>query len=193
MAPEFETGIALGRFQPFHLDHLAYVRAAKARCRRLVIGITNPDPHVTAPDAADPNRSAAAANPLSYYDRLTLVRDALRGDGWPADAFDIVPLPINRPDLIPGYVPEGAAFFLTIYDAWGRKKADILRAQGYPVVVLWERPPELKGLSAGAIRDAIRTGRPWAHHLPPGALPAFHRLGLVDKIRRAGGPELREP
>ena len=39
-----EIGVVHGRFQLFHLDHLKYVLGAKARCRHLVVGITNPDP-----------------------------------------------------------------------------------------------------------------------------------------------------
>ncbi|MFC1888297.1 hypothetical protein ACFL4G_00935, partial [Thermodesulfobacteriota bacterium] len=53
-----ETGVIHGRFQVFHNDHLAYVLAGKARCRHLVVAITNPDPTLTRDDPADPDRSA---------------------------------------------------------------------------------------------------------------------------------------
>ena len=39
-----ETGVVNARFQIPHLKHIEYVLAAKMRCRKLYIGITNPDP-----------------------------------------------------------------------------------------------------------------------------------------------------
>ena len=38
-----ETGVIHGRFQVLHLKHMEYILAAKMRCRKLYIGITNPD------------------------------------------------------------------------------------------------------------------------------------------------------
>lgn len=38
-----ELGVVRGRFQVFHLKHLEYVLAAKMRCRKLLIGIEEPD------------------------------------------------------------------------------------------------------------------------------------------------------
>ena len=37
------TGIVNGRFQVLHLKHMEYILAAKMRCDKLYIGITNPD------------------------------------------------------------------------------------------------------------------------------------------------------
>jgi len=38
-----ERGVVHGRFQVLHNDHVKYLLAGKARCRHLVVGITNPD------------------------------------------------------------------------------------------------------------------------------------------------------
>lgn len=37
-----KTGVVHGRFQPLHLKHMEYILAAKMRCQKLYIGITNP-------------------------------------------------------------------------------------------------------------------------------------------------------
>ena len=37
-----ETGVIHGRFQILHLKHMEYILAAKMRCKKLYIGITNP-------------------------------------------------------------------------------------------------------------------------------------------------------
>jgi nicotinamide mononucleotide adenylyltransferase len=76
-----DIGIAHGRFQLFHLDHLKYVLAAKERCRRLVVGITNPDPTLTKFDQADPHRSLETDNPLTFYERFVILREALLETG----------------------------------------------------------------------------------------------------------------
>jgi hypothetical protein len=64
-----DTGVIHGRFQVLHNDHLKYLLAGKARCRHLVVGITNPDPFLTKEDAAEPRRSEPGANPLTYFER----------------------------------------------------------------------------------------------------------------------------
>ena len=116
-----DTGVAHGRFQIFHKDHLKYLQAAKVRCRDLVVAITNPDPTLTKFDPADPGRSSPERNPLSYYERYRIITSALQGQGWGLEEFCIVPLPINFPDCSHYHVPLTATFFLTIYDDWGER------------------------------------------------------------------------
>ena len=72
-----EVGVIHGRFQVFHLDHLAYLLAGASRCEKLIVGITNPDPNLTRPEATDPQRSAPEANPLTYEELSDTQRDAV--------------------------------------------------------------------------------------------------------------------
>ena len=116
-----ETGVVHGRFQIFHLDHLRYLLAAKQRCSHLVVGITNPDPTLTKADAADPVRSLPESNPLTYFERYTIIRAVMFEQGLDAE-FSIVPFPINIPELYRFYLPLDAVFYLTIYDEWGKRK-----------------------------------------------------------------------
>ena len=106
-----EIGVIHGRFQVLHNDHLKYLMAGKAQCRHLVVGITNPDPTLTRPDAADPNRSNSFANPLAYFERYVMVRTVLEEAGVNSSDLSIVPLPINFPELYVYYVPLDATFF----------------------------------------------------------------------------------
>ena len=48
--------------------------------------LTNPDPSLTRQDRADPNRSQAKNNPLTYYERYLMVRSALVEAGLSPDA-----------------------------------------------------------------------------------------------------------
>lgn len=161
-----QTGVIHGRFQVLHNDHLAYLLAGKQKCEHLVVGITNPDPSLSAKDEADPNRSASGANPLSYYQRLLLVKCALIDSGLQEPDFSVTPLPINFPRHYSAYVPMQATFFLTIYDEWGKQKLDYLQSMGLKTEVLWERTPQSKGLSGSHIRELMVTGKPWEHLVP---------------------------
>jgi nicotinamide-nucleotide adenylyltransferase len=162
----FELGVIHGRFQVLHNDHLKYLLAGKKRCNHLVIGITNPEPELTAHDAVDPNRSSPEANPYTYFERQRMVCAAMQGAGVEAAEFSIVPFPINFPDRYKYYVPMDGVFFLTIYDEWGEKKLEMFNELGLQTEVLWRRSLSEKGLSSSAIRELMRKGEPWEHLVP---------------------------
>ena len=57
-----KIGIACGRFQIFHNEHLAYVMGACDKCDHLIVGSTAPDPEASPVEAEDPNRTEDVAN-----------------------------------------------------------------------------------------------------------------------------------
>jgi nicotinamide mononucleotide adenylyltransferase len=182
-------GVIHGRFQPVHNDHLTYILAGKARCEHLVVGVTNPDPVLTMEDAADPARSASVSNPLTYFQRFQLIRNALREAGIGYDEFSVVPFPVNRPELYRFYVPLDALFFLTIYDDWGRRKLELFRSVGLRTEVMWEKPIERKGLTAAEIRNRMMNNEPWKHLVPKGVahlLTEWNVPDLLKTIAQAG-------
>ena len=63
-----KTGVVHGRFQVMHLKHMEYIMAAKMRCSKLFIGITNPDSMHTRESANDISRAERSANPLTYFE-----------------------------------------------------------------------------------------------------------------------------
>jgi nicotinamide mononucleotide adenylyltransferase len=177
-------GVAHGRFQVLHLDHMEYILAAKDRCRHLIVAITNPDPSLTKYDPSDPERSNPAHNPLTYYERYVILKEALLAQGLDHRDFSLVPLPINFPELYQYYVPRQAVFYLTIYDAWGERKLKMFESLGLPVEVLWRKPKAEKGLTSTLIRQKIAQNQPWEHLVPAGVSPLLVQMGLVDRIRR---------
>lgn len=180
----YETGVIHGRFQILHNDHLAYLLAGKERCRHLVVGITNPDPFLTAQEEVDPKRSDPLENPLTYYERYVMVAAVLTAAGIDRNEFSIVPFPINLPDRYRYYVPMDGVFFLTIYDDWGRRKLAYFQSLGLVSYVLREVPIEQKGISASEVRDRILAGRRW-EHLVPGCVPALLRKWRVpERLKR---------
>ncbi len=184
MTTTTEIGVAHGRFQVLHHDHVKYILAAKARCRHLIVGITNPDPSLTRFDPADPHRSSPAENPLTYYERYVILKAALLEQGLDHREFSLVPLPVNFPELYQYYVPLQAVFFLTIYDDWGERKLQMFTSLGLHTEVLWRRPEAEKGLTSTLIRRKIAQGQPWEHLVPAAVSTRFVQMGLVERIRR---------
>jgi nicotinamide-nucleotide adenylyltransferase len=178
-----DTGVVHGRFQLFHLDHLKYVLAAKERCRHLVVGIANPDPTLTKFDPANPLRSSEADNPLTFFERYLMIREALLDAGLNFREFSLVPLPINFPELYRYYVPLEATFFLTIYDEWGERKLAMFTSLGLPVDILWRKPQSEKGLTTTALRRLMGLGLPWEHLVPPAVALLVKDMGLLERLR----------
>ena len=98
-------GAVHGRFQMLHLGHMEYILEGKKRCQHLIVGITNPDSIYTRYSESNPHRSAIEANPLTYYERLEMIRGALLEAGVPRKEFTIVPFPIAAYEHLLSYIP----------------------------------------------------------------------------------------
>lgn len=183
----YDLGVIHGRFQVLHNDHLKYLLAGKELCEHLVVGITNPDPLLSGEDRADPKRSTPGANPLTYYERQILIKEALMDAEIGVHEFTIVPLPIYHPDIYRYYVPLDAVFFLTIYDDWGRRKRENFLSLGLRTHILWEVPPDEKGISAADIRDAMAQGRPWEHLVPECVERRLKLWDIPGRLRQMQG------
>ncbi|WP_428559666.1 MAG: nicotinate-nucleotide adenylyltransferase [Solidesulfovibrio sp. DCME] len=181
------VGVIHGRFQLLHNDHLRYLLAGRERCRHLVVGITNPDPGRSRPETADAHRCDPAANPLTYFERQAMVRAALTAAGTAEADFTVVPFPVSFPELYRYYVPLNALFFLTIYDAWGRRKREYFAGLGLRIEVLWEVSPEQKGLSGTDVRRLMATGGAWRELVPPSVAALAEAWGLPARLAAAGG------
>jgi nicotinamide-nucleotide adenylyltransferase/phosphinothricin biosynthesis protein PhpF len=168
-----------GRYQPFHLGHLACLEAAAARCRRLVVGITSPDRSHLRPEPADPARHLTESNPFTYLERLLMVTGAVRERGL-ATPVSVVPFPISEPALWPDYVPPGAVHFLRLYSPWGSEKAARLRAAGHEVVVLDQGGA--KDVSGAEVRSLLRTGGDWRARVPPASAAVIERAGAFPAV-----------
>ncbi|MBW2062095.1 MAG: nicotinate-nucleotide adenylyltransferase [Deltaproteobacteria bacterium] len=179
-----ETGVVHGRFQVLHNDHLKYLLAGKARCRHLVVGVTNPDPSVTKDEKADPNRSQPLANPMTYYERYVMVRTVLVEAGLLEESFSVVPLPINLPDLYHHYVPLEATFFLTIYDDWGRKKLKQFQKLKLKTEVLWGKQPHEKRISGTDVRQRMANGEKWEDLVPRTTAALMKKWDIPERLRR---------
>ena len=175
-----ELGFIHGRFQLFHNDHLQYALLAKEQCKKLIVGITSPENATLIREKVDPHRSEAASNPFTYYERFNMVKLALLEAGVPREDFEIVPYPIERPEILYNYVPLSATSFFTIYDKWGYEKLERLSALGYGTVVLFD--DREKKMCSTEIRQKIVDGTDWKDMVPNAVYEYITEKGLTEKV-----------
>lgn len=177
-----ELGFIHGRFQLFHNDHLRYALLAKEQCKKLIVGITSPENAALIREEVDPHRSEAASNPFTYYERYEMVKLALLEAGIPREDFEIVPYPIERPEILYNYVPLNATSFFTIYDKWGYEKLERLKSLGYGTVVLFD--DREKQMCSTEIRHKIFDGTEWKDMVPNAVYDYIVKHGLTEKVKK---------
>lgn len=170
--PSVRTGVALGRFQPLHLDHMEYLLAAADECDHLIVGITNPDSANRYRTPDDLQRSTSQNNPFTYFERYMMISDALIAANIHRDKFDVVPAPLGMA-TINEYLPDGddVEVLLTVYDAWGERRMNLLREAGYKVRVLWRRDPADKNITGTEVRRRISNDLDWRSLVPEAVVP----------------------
>ena len=94
-----------GRFQPFHLGHVDYLRACLARWDSVLVGIAAPTPVQLLFPGVE-HRNKASANPLTYLERTILIRECCRELGVEDARIEFSPFPIDEPTLLYHYVPK---------------------------------------------------------------------------------------
>jgi nicotinamide mononucleotide adenylyltransferase len=183
------TGSVHGRFQPFHNDHLEYVRAAKQRCAFLWVGITKYDITPIEENPLARPRERPDHNPLTYFERISMIEDGLVESGIPKESFAFVPFPIETPNRLSGFMPTTIPCFTTIREEWNREKIAVLKRYGYEVIVLWERAE--KTVTGGKIREEILAGgSEWKSIVPPATVRAVERFNLQQRLKDLGGTGL---
>ena len=160
----FPYGMILGRFQPFHLEHLRYFRLVWERSERVIVGITNPDPSTIRADESSDHRHLPEENPLTFIERLAMIQDTLRDEGYPMERIFIVPIPIHHPDRWRHYIPDGTTIFVVAYSPWEQKKADRLRRAGFEVVVVDHLKKQISGQQ---VRSLLQSDGNWQSLVPP--------------------------
>jgi nicotinamide-nucleotide adenylyltransferase len=166
-----------GRFQPFHLGHLEYLKGAASHSDEVFVGITNPDPSQVKPEASDPVRHLPESNPYTYVERMLMVKAASADAGIAHERLHVVPFPVNTPELWEAYVPPDVVQYIRLFSDWGGTKLERLREAGFEVVVLDEGAE--KELSGADVRAAIRDGREWEQLVPAGVADVIKRLERV--------------
>lgn len=159
-------GMVHGRFQPFHNDHLDYVKKALARCEHLIIGITNPDPETIQEEETSSHRHKNESNPFTFFQRITMIRATLVDEGVPLERFSFVPFPIHHPDKWRFYLPnpDKVTLFIRVFSDWEQTKVDRFRENCWTVEIL--DPGDQKGIEATDVRDRFGANGNWEELVP---------------------------
>lgn len=176
-----KVGVIHGRFQMLHLGHMEYLLAGKQRCNHLIIGICNPDVTLMKYDESCLHRATLFSNPLTYFERYEMIKGSMLEAG--VDSFDIVPFPINYPELIFNYVPRDAKYYITIYDQWGEKKKKLLENIGCDVEVMWKRTDAERFTSGTEVRRRIISGEDWSGLVPSFVYKYVKEHGIDKRIK----------
>ena len=103
--------------------------------------------------------------------------------GVKREDFEIVPYPIERPDILTNYIPLNATSFFTIYDQWGYEKLHRLQSLGYKTIVLFD--DHEKQMCSTDIRHKIVGGEDWKQMVPNAVYHYIMDNGLTEKVRLA--------
>ena len=161
----YETGLLIGRFQPFHLGHLHAVGYALDMVDRLLLGI------------GSSNRSREPANPFTVDERSAMILDSL--DAERRERLTVCHIPdvqnhIRWMGIIRDTLPSFDAIFTNDVIT-----AKLYRREGVPVhaIPLLDRP----SLSGTAIRRKISAGEPWEDVVPAGTARALS--GILAEMK----------
>lgn len=186
MSRPIEYGAIHGRFQPFHLGHMTYLRYALAHADRVAVGITNPWPHLTqVVEGTDMQRHLPTHNPFTLFERVEMISGAVAhlGDAT-ARRVLIVPFDVNAdPHLYDRFIPLRFTQFVAAHEAWDVEKIRRFRQAGYRVHNV---PVEDDRITATAVRSAMTVrGSGWQQMVPPGIAEVVDRIGATGRLTQA--------
>lgn len=189
-----------GRFQPFHIGHVAVINyLARRYDGPIVIGIINPDPMEPYP-GDDPNwiRFAKDKNPLTYWERYSSINEWLGETRYVSKITGVVPLPRPSINLIRAncFLPPKPRLFV-LCKRWMDEVEDWKAAKylenGEEIVFV---PVEdLDPISQLASGDLIRSlvalnNRGWEGLVPSSVTSYLKQQNLVQKLGRSLDPNV---
>lgn len=161
-------GVIHGRFQILTMKQLEYILAAKMRCSTLYLGITHPDiVNFAATSTLDTSGITKKDNPMTFFERYEMLLNVFKEFKIKREHFEIIPFPISQPELLRGYVPVDATYYMSITTSWDKERLRILELLGLKTEVIWERQESEIGVTGKEIRQMIAEGNNnWQLHVP---------------------------
>jgi nicotinamide mononucleotide adenylyltransferase len=150
------------------MKQMEYILAAKMRCSKLYLGITHPDiVNFAATSPLDTSGITKKDNPMTFFERYEMLLNVFGEFKIKREDFAIIPFPISQPDLLRGYIPVDATYYMSIVTAWDRERLRILRLLGLKTDIIWEKDESELGVTGKEIRQMIAEGNNhWQLHVP---------------------------
>ena len=164
-----KRGLFVGRFQPFHLGHLAAIKDVLKEVDELVIVI------------GSAQYSHNLNNPFTAGERLIMVRKALEEAGIDYSRVWVVPVPDAHLHMmwvsaLEGYTPS----FSVVYSNEPLTRRLFIEA-GYKVTPI--RFHERKLYSSTEIRERMLTGKSWEKLVPKSVAAFIKEIDGVNRLR----------
>jgi len=164
-----KRGLFVGRFQPFHLGHLAAIKDVLKEVDELVIVI------------GSAQYSHNLNNPFTAGERLIMIRKALEEAGIDYSRVWVVPVPDAHLHMmwvsaLEGYTPS----FSVVYSNEPLTRRLFIEA-GYKVKAV--RFHERKLYSSTEIRERMLKGESWEKLVPKGVAAFIKEIDGVNRLR----------
>lgn len=162
-----QTGLFIGRFQPFHLGHLSTVKFALKQVKQLYIIV------------GSSQKSHEPRNPFTAGERILMIRNALNEEKIDPSKYLILPVPdaighsvwtafIDQ--IVPSYEVVFSNDSLTM-QLFKEKNVETVEPP------LFDRPK----FSATEVRRRIQEGENWKSLVPKGVAPLIEEI--IEKGR----------
>ena len=170
------VGMVHGRFQPFHVGHVAYFESAISKLSRtLIVGITNPA-QAARVEATDDHRHLLEANPYTFLDRARMVQLSLPSIAGASALEELLVVPFDVQDQSTwGFIPRSTTQFVNVLEEWDLVKARSFRSYGFPVQEIHDG----RITSGSRVRGLIAQGVDVKHLLPSGAFQIVSEHGAT--------------
>jgi cytidyltransferase-like protein len=178
-----EVAVWDGRFQPFHIGHMAVIKSILEQFGAplaLMVIQSSEGFHDEYSRAANEHHKLPK-NPLSFWERRLLIQAALKAEGL---LEQVVVSGIHRPDLdwqstLPFY-PGKRFICLTGKDEYERKKATFWHAKGEQTRLV--DVTGVENVSASEFKRTLRNGGEWQQMLHPSTVDLFISMNGVQRF-----------
>ena len=165
----------MGRFQPFHLGHMALIQQAMAECDDIIIAVTSTQYNYLGKD------------PFTAGERVEMIRNSMRESGASPDRYMILGLE-NQHNVAtwPAYLKATLPPFQRAYSG-NPYVAMLLHDYGIEVV----RPKMLDrdAFNATALRRMMAYGGDWRGRVPPAVARFVESIDGEGRMRTILGSD----
>jgi nicotinamide-nucleotide adenylyltransferase len=161
-----KTGLFIGRFQPFHLGHLATVRFALKEVKHLYIIV------------GSSQKSYELRNPFTAGERIIMIRNTLNEEKIDPSRYLIIPIPDATGHAVwTAYIDQAVPDYEVVFSN-DRLTLQLFKEKGVPTVEapLLDRPQ----YSSTEVRKRILESGNWKELVPKSVSK------LIDPIIRKG-------
>jgi len=170
-----ETGLYVGRFQPFHLGHLEAIRHILKKVDFVIIAI------------GSAQYSHTLENPFTAGERMTMSRLALEEAGIPSNKYSLVPIPdVNIHRLWVAHLTSLTPSFQIVFSK-EPLTVTLFREAGFKVEPIPFFNREI--YSATEIRKRMLSNEDWSSLVPRSVALFVRRIKGEERLRYLSGSD----